>query len=195
MPLTVQFRSPEGRDRFRTIWLNGKNDTIAIPGPRPALVSVDPWRQAVRPMTPQESPVMLPDLLARSAKIVDPAHKDWLTNAGGRIQNASEPFDPAGKFLVGSPETWPVMRDLCEKAGFAVQGNTLTYKGTQIDLTKGAALAVVDLPDGKMCVIGLGKTEHPIDFGRTRLIVTDSLGRFLRGVTDPKTSGPLTFKL
>lgn len=195
MPLTVLFRSPEGRDQFRTIWLNGKTDTIAIPGPRPALVSVDPWRQAVRPMTPAESPVMLPDLLARSAKIVDPAHKDWLTNAGGRIQNASEPFDPAGKFLVGSPESWPVMRDLCEKAGFTVQGNSLTYKGTQIDLTKGAALAVVDLPDGKMCVIGLGKTEHPVDFGRARLIVTDSLGRFLRGVTDPKTAGPMTFKL
>ncbi len=138
---------------------------------------------------------MLPPVLARSAKLVDPAHTDWLTNVGGRTQNASAPIDPAGKFLVGSPETWPIMRDLCAKAGFQVQGNTLTYKGTSIDLTKGAALAVVDLEGGKRCVIGLGKTEHPVDFGRTRLIVTDSLGRFLRGVTDPKTSGPLTYRL
>jgi hypothetical protein len=195
MPLTILLRDVKGKDRFVPVWLNGKTDTVSIPGPRPALVSVDPWRQAVRPLSEQETPTMLPQVLARSVKLVDPAHPDWLTNAGGRVQTAGETVDPAGKFLVGSPETWPIMRDLCAKVGFEVQGNTLTYKGTQIDLTKGAALAVVDLEGGKQCVIGLGKTEHPVDFGRTRLIVTDSLGRFLRGVTDPKTSGPLTFRL
>lgn len=195
MPLSVMLRDGEGKDRFVKLWVDGKNDRYEIPGPKPALVSVDPWRQVVRQIAQTETPVMLTSSLARVPKFVDPAHSDWLTNAGGRVQASSGTIDPAGKFLVGSPETWPIMRDLCAKVGFEVSGNTLTYKGTEIDLTKGAALAVVELGDNKRCVIGLGKTEHPVDFGHTRLIVTDSLGRFLRGVTDPKTSGPMTFKL
>lgn len=195
MPLTVLLRDDAGKDRFVKFWIDGKVDEYAVPGPKPALVSVDPWRQVVRTIAPTEAPTMLTTSMARAPKFVDPAHADWLTNAGGRAQAPTPNLDPAGKFLVGSPESWPVMKDLCAKAGFLVNGDTLTYKGTQIDLTKGAALAVVELGEGKRCVIGLGKTEHPVDFGRTRLIITDSLGRLLRGVTDPKTSGPLTYKL
>jgi len=76
-----------------------------------------------------------------------------------------------------------------------VSGNNLTYDGTTIDLNNGCALAVVDLGEGKNCVIGLGKTRVAPDLGRARLALTDNLGRFLRGKTDPKTSGFLTFKL
>ncbi|MGV3616876.1 MAG: M1 family metallopeptidase [Fimbriimonas sp.] len=195
MPLTVLLRDASGGDRYRTVWLDGKSDRIRLAGPRPVLVSVDPWRQAVREIAPAETPVLLTRLLASFPKVVDPKHPDWLTNTGGRAQTATGTVDPAGKFLVGSPETWPLLRSLCSKAGFEVSGNGLTYKGTTIDLTQGAAIAVVDLEGGKQCIIGLGKTEHPIDFGRTCLIVADNLGRFLRGVSEPKTRGPLTYRL
>jgi hypothetical protein len=86
------------------------------------------------------------------------------------------------------------MKALCDKAGFTVEGNKLSYKGTEIDLEHGAALAVVDLGGGRSCVIGLGKTRRRPDFGRARTVLVDDLGRFLRGKTDPKTSGYLTYR-
>jgi hypothetical protein len=194
MPLTVLLRGEDGADRFETLWLDGRNDTYRVPSAaKPALISIDPWRQAIREIAPNEAPTSLARVMGRMPKWVDPKHPDWLTNLGNRAQTVAGDLDPAGKFLVGSPESWPLMRDLCAKVGFSVQGDELTYRGTTIDLRRNAAVAVVELGEGKRCVIGLGKTEHPIDLGRTRLILADRLGRFLRGVTEPKTTGPLTY--
>jgi hypothetical protein len=101
----------------------------------------------------------------------------------------------SGAFIVGHPASLPRMKTLCDLAGFQVAGNTLAYKGTTIDLTKGAALAIVDLPGGGRAGIGLGQTKMPPNLGRARLGLVDDYGRMVRGLTEPKTTGPLVFKL
>jgi len=198
MPLTVlvQQPGPNGARTVSTVFTDGTEKTIELPAPvKPELVSIDPYRQAVRRVAPAETPTQLDGTIDRLTKVIDPAHKDWLPNVGRGGQAASANIDPAGKFIVGSPETLPALRSLCDRVGFQVEGNTLTYQGTTIDLTRGSAIALVDLADGKTCAIGLGKVRVAPNFGRARLIVTDDLGRMLRGVTDPKTKGPLTYRL
>lgn len=194
MPLGVMVQNARGERSFSTEWLNGTDAPLYVPaGDRPVLVSLDPWRQAVRRIGEDEEPASIERLLERSVRFVDPAHKDWMAGLGRG--GASTLGDVAGKFVVGSPETLPAMRPLCEKAGFSVRGNALTYRGTTIDLTKGGALAVVDLDGGKRCVIGLGKTRLAPVTGRARVALVDDLGRFLRGETEPKTSGRLVLRL
>lgn len=195
MPLDVMVQSASGARSFTTVWLNGTENPVFVPGgDRPALVSVDPWRRAVRRIGNDEEPVSIERTVGNLPKFVDPAHKDWMAEASGRAA-AGALNDPAGKFIVGSPETLPIMRDLCEKAGFKVAGNRLDYDGTTVDLTKGGALAVVDLEGGKRCVIGLGKTRMAPNTGSARTALVDDLGRFLRGKTEPKTEGKLVFRL
>ncbi len=194
MPLTVMLESA-GKRAFTTVWLDGSDHPVLIPSAtKPELVSVDPWRQAVRPLAGNETPISIEGILRRSTKFVDPAHKDWMTSVGGSA-SAAPLGDPAGRFIVGSPETLPAMRPLCEKAGFTVKDDQLTYRGTTIDLTKGGAIAVVDLDGGKRCVIGLGETRLRPNTGNARVALVDDLGRFLRGQTEPKTSGKLTIRL
>lgn len=196
MPLTVMTENAKGERRFTTVFLDGTNDDVSIKlDEKPVLVSLDPWRQALRPIAASERSVDLGMLVGRLPKFVDPSHTDWLENVGRKGTAPSAGIDPAGKFLVGSPETWPAMRALCERVGFEVRGNSLTYKGTKIDLRESSALAIVDLDGGKQCVIGLGKVRYEPEFGSARLVVTDDLGRFLRGVAEPKTSGKLTYRL
>ena len=109
----------------------------------------------------------------------------------------SLPADLDGVFVVGSPETLPALAPLCEKVGFHVDnGDKLTYKGTTIDLsTSVCAVALVDLPGGKHCVIGLGTCSMRPDFGRARLAVFDVKGELLRAETDPIETGSLVFRL
>lgn len=95
---------------------------------------------------------------------------------------------------IAHPETDATARMLCEMAGFQVRGDTLTYDGTTIDLRRGAALAVVDLPEGQ-AVIALGATRLRPNTGRARLALVDELGRVLRAKTDPKSRGFLTARL
>lgn len=174
--------------------LRDKSQQFVIPClVKPKLVSFDPWRRIVRPIENDETPVELQSVLRRASRYTDSAHTDWLHGVGSARKVEALPEDLNGLLIVGHPSTTPRMKPLCEKAGFEVSGNKLTYKGTEIDLTKGAALAVVDLGEGKSCVIGLGQTRRRPDYGRARTAVVDDLGRFLRGVTDPKTAGHLTF--
>jgi len=86
------------------------------------------------------------------------------------------------------------MKPLCEQVGFKVSGNTLEYEGTKVDLNHNGALALVDLPNGHTCMIGLGKILMRPDMGRARLLVIDQYGRPLRAKTDPMTTGPLTYR-
>ena len=116
-----------------------------------------------------------------------------MVGASGPISELPE--DLSGLFVVGSPETWPRLKPLFDQVGFKVAGNALTYDGTTVDLDEGGAMAVVDLPGGKRCAIGVGKVLRHPSYGRARLCVFDKFGRFLRGKTDPKTSGFLTFRL
>lgn len=194
MPLNVLLQTGSNRT-YKTVWLDGTANPVTIAAAaKPDLVSIDPWRQAVRPIGNDEDPASAEAVLRRLPKFVDPAHKDWLPGVGGR-QTAPDLNDIAGKFIVGSPETLPAMKPLCDQVGFVVSGNRLTYRGTTIDLTKGAAIAIVDLGQGKQCVIGLGKTRMTPNAGRAQVALVDDLGHFLRGQTEPKTTGKLTFRL
>lgn len=162
---------------------------------KPVLVSFDPWRKLLREYEANEAPTMISTALQRAKKYVDPAHSGWMDRVRGNTTLSELPANLDGVFIVGSPETTPAMKPLCEKAGFQVAGNKLTYDGTTIDLDTQGAIAVVDLASGGKCVIGLGKTRRAPSTGRARTALVDNLGRFLRGRTDPKTSGFLTVKL
>jgi hypothetical protein len=142
-----------------------------------------------------EEPTELQSALRGVRRYVDPAHPNWLEEVPAGQKLASLPGVLDKVFIVGSPETLPAMKPLCAQAGFMVKGNTLTYRGTSIDLRSEGALAVVGTAGGRQCVIGLGKCLVRPNYGRSRLVLFDSFGRFLRGQTEPKTAGFLTYKL
>ncbi len=193
MPLLILTRSKNGLDSYHLV------DTLAgdhfkFAGPKPALVSVDPFRQALREMGPDEVPIQL-DSMQTLKTLVDPTHTDWAARSGGDAAESKVTPELSGLRIIGSPESLPWLKPLCDQVGLQVHGNRLSYKGTTIDLNHGSAQAVVDLPNGKHCTLVMGKTRIPADVGRARLAVTDDLGRFLRGVTEPKVKGNLTYRL
>ncbi|MDR3690178.1 MAG: M1 family aminopeptidase [Fimbriimonas sp.] len=195
IPLEVMLQFADGSRVFKTIDLKSPGYVEIACDRKPDILSVDPWRRILRRIEPDEQPVELSRFVAQYSRYSDPSHTDYLTNVGGKGVQAPPPDDPAGTFLVGNPATMPTLNKLCRAAGFTVNGSQLTYDGTTIDLNDGCAMAVVDLGGGKTCVIGMGKTRVAPDFGRARLVLTDGLGHFLRGKTEPKTSGYLTFRL
>lgn len=195
----VLVRDEAGHDSYTTAILSDnlrqkeQKFVIACPA-KPSLVSFDPWRRILRPIHADETPIELAGMLNEASRYNDPKHPEYLKGVfSGRMVDAL-PSDLNGVFLVGNPETMPELRPLCKKAGFEVNGDKLTWKGTEIDLRKGAALAVVDLGNGKHCAIGLGQTRMRPQFGRAKAVLVDDLGRFLRGETLPKTAGYLTFR-
>jgi len=192
VPLEVLVESELG-DRKITL-LDVRNSgtfTVPVTG-NPKLVSIDPWRRILRKFEADETPIEVNGLLHTFKRVSDSSHRDYLRGLGD-TGNSDLDSGLDGKFLVGHPDTMPALKPLCEKVGFKVEGNYLTYDGTRIDLTKGTAIAVVDLGKGAKCVIGLGRSRMLPNPGRARLALCDDLGRFLRGVTDPKTTGNLTF--
>lgn len=160
----------------------------------PKLVAIDPWGKILRAKGQDEFPKSLASSLFQFKTYVDPAHSDYLKLIRSQEVVTEQPADLANTILIGSPETLPAMKPLCEQVGFEVSGNSLTYKSTKINLEHGAALALVDLPDGKTCMIGLGKIVVRPDMGRARLLIMDQYGRPLRAKTDPMTTGPLTHR-
>jgi len=191
VPLQVMLEYPDGRDVLKTLDLRGQ-PSISIPSAqKPSLVSVDPYRILIRPISDTERPAGIQSSRGFT-QVVDPAHLDWKQADG---YTTEKPADFVGKMLLGSPESWPELKPLFDKVGFKVSGNKLTYDGTTIDLGQGSAVALVDLGDGKSCLIGCGKSRIEPNPGRARLGVFDDLGRFLRGKTDFKRSGNLTFNL
>ncbi|HEY0868735.1 MAG TPA: M1 family aminopeptidase [Fimbriimonas sp.] len=198
LPLEVMLVSPDGRREFVTVPVAGRPRKVelSIPAPfRPSLVTFDPWRRLLRPISAEESPAEFATLAARMQVYSDPAQKDFLSSYGRGRRLDKLPSDLNQVFLIGHPDSTPQMRALCQKVGFEVSGNSLTYKGTTIDLTKGGAVAIVDLDEGRRCAIGLGRTRTEPILGRARLALFDEYGRFLRGLSEPKTTGPLTFRL
>jgi hypothetical protein len=192
MPLDVLLQYADGSSEVKMIRVRGSGATSLPARENPVLVSVDPWLRALRKITPDEYAPELQRSIFQMKRFTDPAHSDWLPRVG-RTTLQAVPADLSGVFLVGHPDTVPQMKELCAKAGFVVNGNSLTYKGTTIDLNEGAAMALLDVPGGR-CIIGLGKTKMMPNAGRAKLAVVDGLGRFLRGVTLPKTAGPLTLR-
>lgn len=182
--LQVEPNQPDGSYRFE----------IDAPA-KVSKVVIDPYNLCVRPIGRDEAYDRLSQSARSFKRYQDRRAPEYLSNFGPKPTETSIPSDLNGLFIVGHPDHVPVMKDLCTRAGFVVQGNTLTYDGTKIDLRKGCALALVPLGGGKFCAIGLGTTKEPPKLGDTDLFVGDAYGRFLRGKTRPKDSGPLVFKL
>ncbi|MBC8065506.1 MAG: hypothetical protein H7Y17_11785 [Chlorobia bacterium] len=182
-----------GKRQFTNFDLKSGAFSFPVAG-KPSLVSFDPWRRIMRPIGEDETPVEL-NSVVRSLRRVDyRPERGWLQGVGGpKSPRGSGGLD--GLFLVGTPADDSALRDLYTKAGIMLEGNLLTYQGAKIDLSLGGFVALVDLPGGGRCAIGAGKVRYPPRFGRTRLMVFDELGRFVRGVTEPKTRGNLTFRL
>lgn len=182
-----------GKRTFTKVRLAPGQFRIPVAG-KPSLVSIDPWRRIVRKIASDEKPLEL-DSQFRSLRRVDyRPDAGWLRGVSRPGQKPTTK-DYNGLLLVGTPQDDAGLRPLYEKVGVSVQGNQLSYKGTTINLEKGGFVALVDLPGGGQCAIGAGKIQYPPRFGRTRMMVFDELGRFVRGVTEPKTKGSLTFRL
>lgn len=198
LTLETMLESAQGARSFVKVQVPSEGGVIRIPSPeRPALVSFDPWQRLLRRGDKDETPIQLRNNLPNS-RYRDPAHPDWMTELGGRRTGPGLrelPEDLADTLIIGSPENLPAIRPLCDKVGFKVEGNLLTWNGTTVDLTQGGAMAVVELEGGKTCTLALGKTRLSPEPGRARLALFDPNGRFVTGVTDPKTKGFLTARL
>jgi hypothetical protein len=190
----LQYADGSRETRAVELMPDQKQLTLNLPK-RPVLVSFDPWRRLLRTYHPDEAPPSLSSVLPTAKRYTSSSASSWLPNYFNQNPISQLLDDLNGTFIVGSPQDSPVIADLCKKVGFEVSDGKLTYQGTTINLQKGAALAVVDLPNGGHCVLGLGTTKLGPNFGRARLCLVDQYGRFLRGVSEPKTSGWMTFRL
>ena len=182
-----------GKQSFHKVEL--KQGAFRLPlATKPTFVSFDPWRRIVRKIDANEAPTTIEAELRRFRRIDVRSSRNWLTGVG---QPSSSPVSAnlENLFLVGLPQDSAQLRDLYQRAGVRVEGTKATYDGTVFDLEKGGFVALIDLPGGGRCAIGAGKIEHTPIFGNTRLMVFDELGRFLRGITEPKTSGRFVFRL
>jgi hypothetical protein len=194
MPLEVLVTLADGTRVYKTLDITGAGTyKVSVDG-QPTGLSIDPWAKALRTRDRSEVVPSIENQMRRFKRYVDPAHIDYLQSRGrgnGPLPEGS--LD--GIYIIGHPDTTPRMKELCRLAQFKVEGSRLTYRGTTIDLDRGGAIALVDLPNGGKAMIGLGKTRLAPDAGNAKVAVFDEYGRFLRGETDPKTAGSLTFKL
>jgi hypothetical protein len=183
-----------GGSETKRVVIGGTGELRIPVSKKPLLVSFDPWRRLLRTYHSDETPYDLHSIMHSSRRYVEPAHADWGQVVGGSTLSEL-PDDLNGVVIVGSPESMPALKPLFHQVGFEVSGNRVTYRGTSVDLDKGAAFAVVDLPGGGHCCLAMGKSIFDPNFGRSRVCIVDEYGRFLRGSTEPKTSGWLTARL
>ncbi len=197
LKLEVLLVDADGKRSLTTIEV-GAGDKFSCPcAIKPVLVSFDPWRRILRTIHPDENPLYLGSAINQMQPWVavglEASAKQMLSHR--QTEASSEmPPDLDGRIVVGSPNH-PRIKALAEKVGFRIEGDKLTYDGTTIDLATEGALALVDLEGGKHCVIAFGNPSFSPNPGRSRLCLVDRLGRFIRGKTEPKTSGWLTFRL
>jgi hypothetical protein len=165
---------------------------------KPALVAFDPYDRIPRNRGSVQQP-RFGERASRMRAVIDPrqaAYGQALRSlARSAIVTAEVPADLNGVLLIGHPDTMPELRDLCAKAGFAVNGDKLTYKGTTVDLDEGGAVALIELGPGRTCAIGLGTPVVHASTGSARVCVFDKYGRFLRGETAPRREGSLAFRV
>lgn len=194
MTVDVLLQSPSGERVMRRVPVKGA-ESIEIPAPtKPALISVDPWRRILRPIAEDEGVPSITSMVGKMKLVVDPKHPEY-AKFYPNTRMASLPTDLNGTLITGTPETVPAMGPLCDKAGFKINGDQLTYKGHTINLRKGMAMALLDLGQGRRCMISLGQGRRRPSTGDAHVAVTDDLGRFLYGETEPKTSGNLTYRI
>ncbi len=165
--------------------------SFSIPCPASArMVAFDPLGRL--PIThPGERDATISMASRRATAMIDPRREEW---APERVRRSTDKAR-SNKLIIGHPDSMPEIRDLLPKAGFSVEGNTLTYRGQKYSLDTHVALAVVDLPEGGQAVIRLGMAELNPNTGQAQVAVCDSLGRFLAGRTEPMTKGDFAFPL
>lgn len=172
---------------------DGEGFRFTIPTVRkPKVVSLDPYLHVLRPIQNDERPFNASDAVTKLRIVRDPKTPNYLQFLKGTVAKDG-PESAVNTLLIGHPETMPAMKELCKRVGFVVNGNELTWKGTTIDLSRGGALAVVDLPGLGRTAIGLGAVHLPPVTGAAQIALFDEYGRFLRGSTAPKVSGNLVF--
>jgi hypothetical protein len=176
---------------FRPMIDPAKNGEFEIECPaKPLRAILDPYGIIARHSMPPPVSTTI-RRFSRDKVYVDPRKPQTLSKLVTGTPMASLPEDLDGVFVLGAPDTTPAMQQLCRDAGFYVSGGKLTYENTMIDLAHGGAVALVDLPNGKHCLIGLGTVSQRVDFGKARLVVFDEKGHVLRAKTDPQTTGSL----
>jgi hypothetical protein len=184
MPLELWFENSVGtrqRLTFDTEKANNEGSIeIKMPDFRPVKVYLDPWHKALRVGI---APIFgsFREASSRMKVYRDPNQASYCSVFTATA--SALPLDLNNIMLIGHPDTEPRLKALCAKAGFAVLGNNLTYKGTTIDLARAAAFAVVDLGEGKKCAIGLGTCKREPNLGNANAGLVEPLGRFLRGET------------
>lgn len=184
MPLEFVLVSPTGTFERRML----DTRTVAADGSfalssgigKPARVLFDPYHLALRrgsvaPETGFFSAI-------RGFKVYrDAAVPNYLELRGAKVTELPSDLDRV--VLIGHPRTTPAMTPLLAKLGMTVAGDTLTWRGTSIDLRQAGAVAIVDLGGGKRCALALGTTSEQPNVGRASVALFDPLGRFLNGVT------------
>ena len=197
MPIELWFENKGGGRQVRTLDtkdVDGEGRfTISMQDFRPNKVYFDPYHRALR-VGPPPNFSSFADVSSAFQIVRDANHPEYLQQLGQSKGNPTlESLDK--KFLIGHPSTMPKMKDLCIQAGFSVNGDILTFQGTTINLNEAAAVAIVELGDGKQCAIGLGKCLMEPNLGNGFVGVVDSLGRMLRGKThfpaDPSAGLPI----
>ncbi|MHB8638088.1 MAG: M1 family metallopeptidase [Fimbriimonadaceae bacterium] len=161
---------------------------------KPTLVSFDPYRRLIRLIGSDEAPPTLSAAWRTFSRYAFGARASSVLSAAAQ-PGSSMPNNLNGVAIIGMPGDAPIIAELAAKAGFKLDGSNLTYDGTTIDLTHGAAEALIDLGGGHRCLLALGEPELRPNTGDAYLALTDHLGRFLRGKTYPKTSGRFVFQL
>lgn len=183
MPLELWMENTGGGKAFVTLDTrncdaNG-NFSISVGTFKPSKVTLDPYHKALR--TGKVGDQSTWENASRRMKVY--RDESGYLPTFGRSSLSKLPDDLDGILLIGHPDKTPRMKELCQKAGFEVKGNSLSYRGTTIDLNVCGAVAVVPLGDGKKCAIALGKPAMTPNTGRANVAVVDGLGRFLRGET------------
>ncbi len=151
------------------------------------LVSLDPWDRILGGERPA-----LPYRPGRRRAYVHSSAAKWTSDAPGA--NAM-PTDLSGVILYADPTELKLAADLCAKAGFKVEGETLTYRGKTYDLRKTGAIAMVEFEPGKWCGIRLGSTRRAPSIGNASVAITDEYGRFLVGESTPRDRGGFVIRV
>ncbi len=148
------------------------------------VISLDPFDRLLLPRRPNE-PIRWGEGSRRMATY-DP--KNLIE---GRNRLEEKPGYLSNVLFVGTPAEMPELAQYWAEAGFTFEGNTANYQGKSVDLAHGAAVAIVEFEPGKFVGLRAGKTKYNPNTGIASAALVDDYGRFLTGVTQPRTNGPL----
>jgi hypothetical protein len=185
MPIDLWFENKGGGRQVRILDTKTVDEegrfSISIPDFKPSKVYFDPYQRSLRVGQAPEFH-SFGELAPEFLVVRDSAHPEYLSEYA-QAETGAKSGDFENKFFIGHPSTMPQMKELCVKAGFAVNGDLLTFQGTTINLNNAAAVAIIDLGNGKHCAIGLGKCLMEPNLGNAYVGVVDELGRMLRAKT------------